>query len=373
MRTPMIGLLRQGSLKRVLRTARYRCEYWGMRCLAGGIPLLSRAWALRLAKVGGWVAYWVDARGRSLAMENLSLAIKHGHLDLRGRNPKEVVLACYGNFSRNFIDLFWYANLSPEQVRQWAEVEGGDEIADLAKADSGAIYLTPHYGSFELASLVVGYLGLPLNIVAQEFRNSPLTDVFRRARESSGHSIHSRSGVMLKLFRMLRDGKRVAMLPDLSVPPQGAATLIQLFGIPASVTSLHVELAKRCSVPIIAAVCEPCENGKSRLRILEVFDPPAEELQCGSLLKRCEMTQRIWDCFAKVIHRRPELWLWMYRHWRYRPPETDAMSSQRAEALVGDTPEYPSYAMPSVEFGRRSQEQSPPGELNAGGIERGGN
>ena len=32
-----------------------------------------------------------------------------------------------------------------------------------------------------------------------------------------------------------------------------------------------------------------------------------------------EMTQRCWDFFEPFIRARPELWLWNYKHWRYKP------------------------------------------------------
>lgn len=380
MRNAINGLWRGwrvGRVGRLVRRSRHHFEFWGMRCLAEGVPRLSRPWVLRLAKVAGRLAYWIDGRGRRLAYENLSLAVSEGGLDLAGRSSRQVVQACYANFARTFVDLFWFAGRTAEQAREWIEIEGAERFQRVTRRGDAAIYVTPHYGSFELSGLAVGFFGVPLNVVAQEFRNRRLTEIFRRARGSSGHAVHSRDGVMLKLLRMLRDRRSVAISPDLSVPPQGAATLIQLFGIPASVTALHVELAKRCSVQIIAAVCEPTADGKAKLQILEVYDPPPEETTRGSREKRCEMTQRIWDRFETLVRRRPEMWLWMYRHWRYRPMgETDAGGRDQLGALDGGdrstgeeslngvacsrvvrTPRFPSYSEANAEFSRRWEAQ----------------
>lgn len=379
---------RIGRIGRVVRRLRHHCEFWSLKFLARGIPRLSRPWVLRLATVAGRMAYWVDGRGRRLAYENLSLAVSEGGLDLAGRSTRQVVLACYANFARTFIDLFWFAGRTAEQAREWIEIEGAEPFEQIARRGDAAIYVTPHYGSFELSGLAVGFFGVPLNVVAREFQNRRLTAIFRRARESSGHTVHNRVGVMLKLLRMLRDRRSVAISPDLSVPPQGAATLIESFGIPASVTALHVELAKRCSVPIVAAVCEPNADGRATLRILEIFDPPQEETQRGSRRRRCEMTQRIWDRFETLVRRRPEMWLWMYRHWRYRPTDaaedlsTDAAGDLRKDAAgdedrdqsgerggndpstgdegptgaefsrAGRSPRFPSYSQPHAEFTR---------------------
>src|SRR6056297_2905582 len=89
------GLWRVGRFRRMVRRSRHHFEFWGMCCLAEGVPRLSRSWVLRLATVAGRLAYWIDGRGRRLAYENLSLAVSEGGLDLAGRSSRQVVRACY--------------------------------------------------------------------------------------------------------------------------------------------------------------------------------------------------------------------------------------------------------------------------------------
>ena len=35
------------------------------------------------------------------------------------------------------------------------------------------------------------------------------------------------------------------------------------------------------------------------------------------------MAQAVWDVFERCIRETPEAWLWMYKHWRYRPAHPD--------------------------------------------------
>jgi hypothetical protein len=32
-----------------------------------------------------------------------------------------------------------------------------------------------------------------------------------------------------------------------------------------------------------------------------------------------EIAQACWDSFEPVVRRNPAPWLWMYKHWRYKP------------------------------------------------------
>ena len=49
------------------------------------------------------------------------------------------------------------------------------------------------------------------------------------------------------------------------------------------------------------------------------------------------VTQACWDYFEPFIRARPELWLWNYKHWRYRPrdaaPETYPFYARWSERL----------------------------------------
>jgi len=296
---------------------RYRLEYVALRVFAGLIPLLSRKSVLNTADAIGTIAFHLDHRGRNLGRHNLSVAMEVGGLDIGSRSQDEVLKDCYQNFARGFLDLFWFSRLRRENVDKWITIENEAAILGAIRSDRGAVFLTPHYGIFEWTSLVVGLRGVTLDIVAQDFKNTALKAVISRAREYSGHRILSRQGAMLKLIRSARRGGNIAMLPDLNLNPQGAAVSINVFGVSAWMTAAHVEIARRCNAPMVLAVCEPQRDGRAILRVLDVIHAGGS----NSHLSRTELTQMVWDRIEDAVRQRPELWLWMYRHWRYRPTE----------------------------------------------------
>jgi len=321
------GTVRKLRKWKPLLRLRYRIEYFVLLVFAGLIPRLPRRTVLGTANVIGMIGFHLDRRGRELGRKNLSLAITHGGLDLGLRSQDEVLKVCYQNFARGFLDLFWFSRLDSENLNRWVEIENESAILELLQPDRGAVFLTPHYGVFEWSSLIVGFRGLTLDIVAQDFKNEALIKVITRAREHSGHRILSRQGAMLKLIRTARQGGNIAMLPDLNLKPQGAAVSIDVFGIPAWMTAVHVEISRRCDAPMVLAVCEPQPDGRAVLRVLDVITASGE----NGHLSRTELTQMVWDRIEATVRQRPELWLWMYRHWRYRPLE----QGQRVELHEG--------------------------------------
>jgi len=55
------------------------------------------------------------------------------------------------------------------------------------------------------------------------------------------------------------------------------------------------------------------------------------------------MAQACWDQFEPVVRKNPGPWLWMYKHFRYRP-------------LAANPGTYPFYANVSLDFERRLDE-----------------
>lgn len=307
---------------------RYRAEFIAVSCLAWFIPRLSRGAVLSLSRWVGSMAMHLDSRGRRLGLHNIEFAVKNGHLDLNGKSSSETLLACYQNFARGLFDLFWFRSITVETVNRWVQFEGEEYHLDELKKSTGGVFVTPHYGIFEWTSLAVGYHGLKLNIVAQDFSNPLLTRLFKKAREYSGHRVLSRDGAMLKILRAVRGGQNVAILPDLNIRHQGISTSIQMFGAAACLTTVHTEVARRCGVPIILAVCEPLPDGRAKLKIIDVVRIPSD-LDAKAVN---QVTQIVWDRFEEAIRRKPELWLWMYTHWRYQSDSIHANLNIEFEA-----------------------------------------
>jgi hypothetical protein len=57
-----------------------------------------------------------------------------------------------------------------------------------------------------------------------------------------------------------------------------------------------------------------------------------------------EIAQAVWDFFEPFIRERPELWLWNYKHFRYRPADATP------ETALGKR--YPFYARECPPFDR---------------------
>lgn len=299
------------------------------------IPLLSRKACYCLAQVIGAVAATVDRAGRKVALSNLAVAF--GDEFTLERRAK-IVRESYQQFARTMLDLFWSPRLTSENVGRYVEIENIQPWEEELKPGRPVIFGCYHYSNFEWMSHVVGFSGRVSSIIAQEFKNPLLDPIFVPLRETAGHRVVAREGAVLHLYKALRRKGRVAILVDLTIPAQLPTVVIDCFGLKTSVTFAHAWLHQATGATIINAHCEPLPGGRYRV----VFHPRLEIAPGASLQ---EIAQACWDQFEPFVRQHPTPWLWMYKHWRYRPATADPSS-------------YPFYANVSPEFERRLEERS---------------
>lgn len=306
---------------------RHRFEELACRALVWGVPRLSRRACVRVAHFLGSLAFALDRRGRTVALANLECVFA-----ARFTPAERAALTreSYCNFARTMFDLIWASQLNEQTFRDYFRLEGFDLLRTrLAQEQCGAVFMCVHQGNWEWASLAVGFSGLPTTVVAEDFKNPRLTSIFSQLRQISGQQIISQENAMLRLLRIVRRGGRTGMLIDLSFRPTQTATLINAFGLEMCVPQLHALLAARAHALLVPVETEPLSDGCCRI----IAHPPVE-LAPGADTR--EIAQRCWNVFEPIIRARPALYLWPYKHFRYRPE-----NAARA---------YPAYANQSSKF-----------------------
>ena len=292
---------------------RYRLEWLGLVLATKLIPLFSRKACYHIARATGFLLSFVDRQRYHIAFNNLEVAFG-GRFSPRER--QKLVCESFQHFARTMIDLLWSPRLTRENFSQYIELQNFEETARDTGPERSLMIACYHYSNFEWLSLACGFLDLKGTIISQEFKNSSLDPIFKTLREQSGHQLVPRERGITRLYKVLRRKGRTAMLVDLTVPPSQGAVVINCFGLQTSVTSAHAWLHERTGVPIVPAHTEPLPNGRYRL----VFHP---KIQTTAGMTLQQVAQACWNSFEPYVQENPAPWLWMYKHWRYRPEHPD--------------------------------------------------
>jgi Kdo2-lipid IVA lauroyltransferase/acyltransferase len=292
---------------------RYRLEVAALRLLAWGVPQLSRGRCVRLANTLGTLAFRLDRRGREVALANVECAFGDQFSPME---RERIVERSYQNFARAMVDLFWSPALLKPENHRWIRYDGWDAVRERATREKrGLVFASLHAGNWEWGNLACGFAGFRAVAVAETFRNESIGPIFTAAREVSGQEIIPQENSMLRMLRTVKRGGSAAFLADLSVHPTQAATIVHAYGLEMSASMLHAVLAQRGNALVVGVENLPQPDGSCHTiaKIIEIPENASTR----------EVAQACWDYYEPRLRKQPHLWMWPYKHFRYKPRNAD--------------------------------------------------
>ena len=301
---------------------RYRLEYAGLLMASKLVQCLPWRWLRSLGHGIGSIFFLIDRHRREVTLANLKAAFGET-MDNRAR--WNIAQRSYGIFATTALELLWSPRLTANVIDEIATVEGLDPMPAHTAPGVPVIYFCNHAGNFEWVSQVHARRITSLPIIAQKLKNPLLGPLFDQWRSVMGHRILPQERAMLKTLRHLKEGGKIGMLIDLNLKPSEGPVVIKVFGrLLVPVTPLPATLALRTGAALVPVECTQRPQGGYHVRYL-----PALKIKEGSSIT--SITQACWDALEPGLYQHPELWLWSYKHWRYRPS-------------TGATEHYPFYA-----------------------------
>ncbi len=179
----------------------------------------------------------------------------------------------------------------------------------LAQIDGPIIFLTPHFGSWELTARMISrfrpvtYLYKPLN--------NPKEEVFllsMRAQHDLFMAPANKKGVF-KLQRALSTQGAIGILPDQNPGEQGGI-LSPFFGHNAQTMTLLAKLARKNKAKVVLAWCERLNLGRGYELNFETVDILSES---GSLEDDVALMNKVIENLVKT---KPEQYLWNYKRFK---------------------------------------------------------
>lgn len=322
-----------------LKRLRHRLERFALDCVRFLVPRLPFGLLAPVSRLLGTAAYYLDARGRPTAIENLRAAFGD-RFDDDGRI--RVARASYQSFARTMLCLFWSPNLTEENYNRYFRIEGLDDDPVHRDADRAGIYFCFHFSNFEWLSHASAFAIRRGIIIAQKFKNPLIGPVFNRLRSTSGHEVIPQERAIVRMLKLLKAGGKFGVLTDLSLDPKHAAVPIKCFGLWTAASPLLSVLATRTNARLIPCECHPSDDGKFIMRYHPGVDLPPDA-------SPADITQACWDALEPSIHQRPECWLWAYKQWRFKPSDAPdagrfpayAHTASRFDKLIKGRPARP--------------------------------
>lgn len=172
------------------------------------------------------------------------------------------------------------------------------ERAIASRQELGAIFLTPHLGSFELSARAFDGLA-PLTVLYKPPRRDDLHEILRVARNRPPwlKAVPTDAGGVRTLLRALRQGECIGVLPD-QVPTVGEGKWAPFFGRLAFTMTLPSRLAERSGARVFVLATRRRRLARGWTIEVRAFDGDPSPARVNAVIEsmiRAAPDQYYWD------------------------------------------------------------------------------
>ena len=291
---------------------RQRLEYapvWLIVKTVGKLPRpLARAVGIWLA----WTVYLLHGRLRRVGMRNLAMAFPEKSQRERAR----ILRGEFTSLGRQLAEVCLFPRYTRENVSRVVVYDGFENFERAFARGQGVLYLTAHFGGWELSAFTHSLHGHWMHVVMRPMDNVYLDALIRRYRTLHGNTTVDKDDFVRGLLAAMKAGEVVGILMDTNMtPPQGV--FVDFFGVPACTASGLARIALRTDAAVVPTftIWDPILR-KYRLR----FDAAVKLVRTGNdeedVVTNTAMFTKI---IENYVRRYPDQWLWVHRRWKTRP------------------------------------------------------
>jgi Kdo2-lipid IVA lauroyltransferase/acyltransferase len=282
---------------------------WPFIKILGLMPRpLSRAFAIGI----GQVVYLLHFRLRQVGMRNLAMVFPEKTVAERAR----ILRGVFTSLGRQLAELCQFPKYTAENIDEVVAYDGLENYERAYAGGKGVLFLTAHFGGWELSAFAHSLHGHWLHVVMRPMDNEYLDRLLQRYRSMHGNKPVAKDDFVRGLLAAMKAGETVGILMDTNMtPPQGI--FVDFFGIPACTASGLARIALRTDAAVVPGftIWDP-DLGKYRLR----FDPALQLIRTGHLeADIAANTQMFTNVIEDYVRKYPDQWLWVHRRWKTRP------------------------------------------------------
>jgi len=273
---------------------------------------MPRSFARRAAQTLATLGYRLAQRQRSAGLRNLQMAMPHLSDDERQR----ILKGSFENLARLLVEFTHFPELNKGNISRLVVHDGLENYLEALRRGRGVIFMTAHFGAWELSSFAHAVYGYPLKFLVRPLDNSRVERLISDYRTMSGNIPIQRRSAARDVLKALRHNEAVGILFDQNTT-QSEGVFVDFFGIPAATTPAIALFALRTGAAVVPGflIWDEAQK-KHRLRL----DPPVELVETGNLEQDVlENTRRFNGILEGYIRKYPDQWLWIHRRWKTRP------------------------------------------------------
>jgi len=308
--------------KRVKRFVRYVF----IRVLLLPLQLIPLRLASSLGGSLGGFAYSLARKERRKALASLSTAFPEKS-DAEREALARATFRHLGSVAMELVRISAF-DVRRKEFVEWDEPSRAVVTTALARG-RGLVFVTGHFGNWELLARFVTQEGFPVSVVGKEASDPRTTKLIEDLRTSAGMRViwRGREGAAKELLRALKSNRMLGLLIDQDTKVQ--SVWVPFFGKLAKTPRAAADLVLRTGAAPILGFCTRVGPLKYRITLRELTPPGARDEAAVTQLT-ADFTRGI----EEQIRAHPEQWVWLHERWKSPPPaQNDGPHETRPSAV----------------------------------------
>lgn len=272
---------------------------------------LSPTHSVWLGQKIGLFAFWISTKRRQIGERNLRAAFDGQEIT---SDTRRIIRQCFTNLGSSAVEFMRLPALDKSYMEKHISIEGYERFQEVHALGKSVIWITAHYGNWELSSIVTALKGDPIVALARFQNNLPkLYALLVSYRESKGATVVHKGGAMRKLLLALEQGRSVGIVAD-QASRQGI--FVDFFGRQALFATGAFNLAYDKQAVLLPAFIHRVQGPYHRIKV-------EEPIELSRILPKPEAIRKGVEQFSAILARHikddPSQWLWMHKRWKHTP------------------------------------------------------
>lgn len=254
------------------------------------------------------LAYTFNKKHKFIAIANLNLV--YGN-NISYERKMEIIKNSYKSLLFNMYEFMENQNIKKEVIFEKADIYNSEVIIKAIENKRKIIYITAHYGGWELALPYIALRFGKLAVVNRKMDNPHIQEVYSKARDRNNITMLEKKVAAKGMIKAFKDNKAIAVVIDQHIGNGEEVVFLGQKDIATDSTSRLAIKFDAIIIPIFA-LC----NG-FRDYSIKVGNPiDLRLLDFKTENHVAELTQLQTDLITQQIFEKPDDWFWQHKRFK---------------------------------------------------------
>ena len=290
----------------------------GFRLFQGVLRAIPWSFHLAMIRLLARGASRFDRRHTHIARVNLDLAFGE---TLPVKEKERIVRRTYENLMVVALDTILNQGAGKEQILSKVTFENEAILEEALHSGKPIIFVTAHYGNWELGTLAIAARFTPISVVGRPLDWGWANRILVATREQFGVRMIPKRKAMKKMIGVLKNKGALGLVVDQNTASK-EGVLIDFFGHRARHTPAAAILARKFDAVVIPVYSRTEDYRHWTVTFREPIPMEKSDDIDSNILRHVQQQAEITE---KVIREKPDEWFWLHQRWKnqyeklYRP------------------------------------------------------